>query len=114
MPEGINPVPIAEVFLENPQVTELEEGGHLAVFDSFGDQEIGYSISNDGIHWSPEIRIRVQAADNLWSEAGDHSMRTPLCVIEEDDGTFTVLYTAKMNRDGEPFYALGKSSLGWQ
>jgi hypothetical protein len=114
MPEGINPLPIAEVFLENPQVTQLEEGGYLAVFDSFGDQEIGYSTSSDGVRWSPEVRIRIQAADNLWSEAGDHAMRTPLCVIEEDDGSFTVLYTARMNNDGGPFYALGKSSLAWQ
>lgn len=114
MPEGINPVPIAEVFLENPQVTELEEGGYVAVFDSFGDQEIGYSTSSDGIDWRPETRIRIQTAANLWAEAGDHAMRTPLCVIEEDDGTFTVLYTARMNNEGKPFYALGKSSLAWQ
>jgi hypothetical protein len=82
MPEGNNPVPIAEVFIENPQVTELKDGGFLAVFDSFGDQEIAYSISDDGINWSPEVRIKVQSAGNLWADSGDHAMRTPLCAIE--------------------------------
>jgi len=76
MPEGHNPVPIAEVFIENPQVTEMKAGGFLTVFDSLGDQEIGYSLSNDGIRWSPEVRIKGQSAENLWAEPGDHAMRT--------------------------------------
>ena len=112
MPERINPVPIAEEFIENPQVTELKDGGFLAVFDSFGDHEIAYSISNDGVKWSPEVRIKVQSAKNLWAKAGDHAMRTPLCAIEEDDGTFTVIYTAK-KADGKTFYAIGKCTLAW-
>ena len=114
LPEGHNPVPIAEEFIENPQVTELKEGGFLTVFDSFGDQEIGYSISNDGLQWSPEIRIKVQSVGNVWAEAGDHAMRTPLCAIEEEDGTFTVIYTAMMRVDGEKFYAIGKCTIAWE
>lgn len=114
LPEGFNPVPITEVFAENPQVTELKEGGYLTVFDSFGDQEIGYSLSGDGIHWSPEARIKVQAEDNLWAEAGDHAMRTPLCAIEEDNGTFTVIYTARMQLNNKKFYAIGKCVLAWK
>jgi hypothetical protein len=114
LPEGINPVPIAEGFIENPQVTELKNGGFLAVFDSFGDQEIAYSYSGDGVDWSPEIRIRIQTQEHIWAEDGDHAMRTPLCAIEEDDGTFTVIYTAKMIIDDKTFYAIGKCSLGWQ
>lgn len=113
MPEGHNPVPIAEVFMENPQVTELKGGGYLAVFDSYGDQEIGYSFSVDGIDWSPEVRIRVQTGYNVWAEPGDHAMRTPLCAIEEDDGTFTVIYTALTDIDGMKFYAVGKCTLGF-
>lgn len=112
MPEDVNPVPIAEVFIENPQVTELKGGGYLAVFDSFGDREIGYSFSDDGINWSPEKRIKVQTGDNRWAAEGDHAMRTPLCAIEEGNGTFTVIYTARMNRDDIIFYAVGKCTLG--
>jgi hypothetical protein len=114
LPASVNPVPIAEVFVENPQVTVLEGGGYLAVFDSLGDHEIGYSTSRDGLHWSPEVRIRIQAPANPWAEAGDHAICTPLGAIEEGDGTFTVLYTTRMDNDGKPFYAVGKASLAWQ
>jgi hypothetical protein len=114
MSEEINPVPIAEEFIENPQVTELKNGGFLAVFDSFGDQEIAYSLSTDGVHWSPEERVKVQSAENLWARDGDHAMRTPLCAIEEDDGTFTVVYTASMKSKGRTFYAIGKCTLAWE
>lgn len=114
MSEKINPLPIADEFIENPQVTELKNGGLLAVFDSFGDQEIAYSISDDGIKWRPESRIKVQSRKNLWAKEGDHAMRTPLCAIEEDDGTFTVIYTALMDLDGVKFYAIGKCSLDWE
>ncbi len=113
MSEEYNPVPIAEEFAENPQVTELENGGLLTVFDSFGDQEIGYSLSENGIQWTPEKRIKIQT-DTIWADAGDHAMRTPLCAIEEDDGTFTVIYTARMNVNGENFFAIGKCTLGWK
>lgn len=114
MPEGHNPVPLTDEFNENAQVTELKDGRFLAVFDSFGDQEIGYSLSNDGIHWSHERRIKVQSEGHLWAEAGDHAMRTPLCAIEEPDGTFTVIYTALTIINGKKFYAVGKCSLGWE
>jgi hypothetical protein len=114
MPEGHNPVPIAEEFAENPQVTELKAGGLLTVFDSLGDWEIGYSLSKDGISWTPEARLRVQSAGSEWAEPGDHAMRTPLCAIEETDGCFTIIYTARVQRDGRPFYAIGKCTLAWR
>ncbi|WP_210416916.1 glycoside hydrolase family protein [Echinicola soli] len=114
MPEGFNPVPIVDEFMENPQVTKMGNGRFLTVFDTFGDQEIGYSISEDGIHWGPEIRLKVQSEDNIWAEDGDHAMRTPLCIIEEEDGTFTVIYTAMSIVDGQKFYAVGKCTLGWK
>lgn len=115
MPADFNPVPIAEVFIENPQVTELQQGGYLTVFDSFGDQEIGYSLSNDGVRWSHEVRVKVQTGNDIWAADGDHAMRTPLCAIEEDDGTFTVIYTSLMKQDdGRTFYAIGKCTLAWE
>ena len=114
MPEGHNPVPISPVFNENVQVTELKAGGYLAIFDSFGDQEIGYSLSADGVHWDRETRLKVQSVNNLWAEAGDHSMRTPLGAVEETDGTFTVVYTARYTKDGKTFYGLGQVELAWE
>lgn len=114
MPEGVNPIPLADVFTENEIVYQLKNGIYLAIFDSFGDQEIGYSISTDGVNWNRETRIKIQSKDNLWATPGDHYTRTPLCAIEEEDGTFTVIYTAMTKTDGKNFYAIGKCSLAWK
>ncbi|WP_308991101.1 hypothetical protein QLS71_008970 [Mariniflexile litorale] len=114
MPEGINPLKIVDNFMENPQVTKMKDGRYLTVFDSKGDHEIGYSISEDGVNWSKEIRLKVQKKPNIWVEEGDHSMRTPLCVIEEDNGSFTIVYTARTKINETSFYAIGKCSLAWK
>jgi len=114
MPLGHNPIPISPIFNENLQVTELKEGRYLAVFDSMGDQEIGYSLSSDGISWTSEKRLKIQIGDHLWAEDGDHATRTPLGAIEEEDGTLTVLYTAMYKKNGRTFYGLGKCTLDWK
>lgn len=114
MPEGFNPIPVVDVFMENEIVSRLKDGRYLMIFDSFGDQEIGYSLSDDGVHWSKETRVKVQAPENLWAEPGDHYTRTPLCAIEEEDGTFTVIYTAMTKIKGKNFYAIGMCTLAWQ
>lgn len=113
MPEGHNPVPISPEFNENLQVTELKNGGYLAIFDAMGDHEIAYSLSEDGIRWQPEVRLKIQSDNNLWAEPGDHATRTPLGAVEEEDGTFTVVYTAMYNKDGKLFYGIGKCTLAW-
>ena len=114
MPSWFNPVPIAKVFMENAIITELKGGGFLMVFDSLGDREIGYSTSDDGIHWSKESRIKIQSEKNIWAKPGDHATRTPLCAIEEDNGSFTVIYTAMTNADDKNFYAVGECRLAWE
>lgn len=112
--EDYNPVPIAKEFIENPQVTELSNGEYLAVFDSFGDHEIAFSTSLDGLNWAPETRIKLQSEENLWAKSGDHAMRTPLCILEEGNGTFTVIYTALMDLNEDTFYGIGKATLKWK
>jgi hypothetical protein len=114
MPEGFNPIGVAKEFMENEVVSRLKDHRYLMVFDSFGDQEIGYSISDDGIHWSDEKRIKVQVKGDLWAEKGDHSTRTPLCAIQEADGTFTVIYTAMTMRNNKKFFAVGQCKLAWE
>ncbi|MEI6949721.1 hypothetical protein V9K67_21215 [Paraflavisolibacter sp. H34] len=114
MPEGFNPIPLADVFTENEIVTRLKDGRYLMIFDSFGDQEIGYSLSTDGVNWSKETRVKVQSPGSLWAEPGDHYTRTPLCALEEEDGTFTVVYTAMTKINNRNFYAIGKCSLAWK
>ena len=113
MPEGFNPIGIADEFSENEIISRLKDGRYLMIFDSLGDQEIGYSLSDDGVHWSKETRVKIQSDDQIWADDGDHSTRTPLGAIEEADGTFTVVYTAKMQVNGKAFFALGKCSLAW-
>ncbi|MES2774988.1 MAG: hypothetical protein V4722_12430 [Bacteroidota bacterium] len=114
MPEEFNPLTVADTFMENPIVSVIKDGRYMMVFDSFGDQEIGYSLSDDGVNWGKEIRVKIQSPNKKWAEPGDHFTRTPLCAIEEADGTFTVVYTAMKLADGKKFYAVGKCSLGWQ
>lgn len=114
MPEGFNPIPLADVFTENEIVTRLRDGRYLMIYDSLGDQEIGYSLSDDGLHWTRETRVKVQSPKNLWALPGDHFTRTPLCAIEEEDGTFTVVYTAMTKVNDRNFYAIGKCSLAWK
>jgi hypothetical protein len=114
LPEGYNPLGVVDEFMENPVLSRLKDGRYMMVFDSFGDQEIGYSISNDGVHWGKEIRVKVQTGKDIWAEPGDHFTRTPLCAIEETDGTFTVIYTAMTKVNGKNFYAIGKCSLAWE
>ena len=114
MPEGFNPLRIVDTFAENHVVSQLKDGRYMMVFDSFGDWEIGYSLSDDGIHWAKETRVEVQSSANRWALAGDHFTRTPLCAIEEANGNFTVVYTAMMKIHNKNFYAIGKCSLAWE
>jgi len=114
MPEGVNPLNIVDTFAENHIVSRLKDGQYLMVFDSLGDQEIGYSTSKDGMHWAHEIRVKIQSPNNLSALPGDHITRTPLCAIEEDDRTFTVIYTALTQIGENNFYAIGKCTLAWQ
>ena len=114
MPEEFNPLKVVDVFMENAIVSQLKDGRYIMVFDSFGDQEIGYSLSDDGVNWGKEIRVKIQSADKLWALPGDHLTRTPLCAIEEEDGTFTVVYTAAKKIDNRNFYAIGKCTLAWK
>lgn len=113
MPEGFNPLNVVPEFMENAVVSQLKDGRYLMVFDSLGDQEIGYSLSDDGLRWTPEKRLKVQASEHIWTPAGDHNTRTPLCAIEEDDGSLTVIYTAVIKNNGKPFYAIGTCKLAW-
>jgi hypothetical protein len=110
-----NPTDFKENFAENPIVNIVGDSIYIAVMDAHGDG-FGYSTSFDGLNWSPMEHIRVSDKMNpWWSE-----FRTPLCLIEEDNGLFTVFFTAtKKSTDywdhmGEEGYVLdtGFDSMG--
>lgn len=89
LPQG-NPVMIEKVFIENPIVTELNEGTFVAVYDNPVPNSIGYSFSRDGIHWEPGRELVVQPkGKGHWAR----DVRTPLGLIPESGDTFTLFYT---------------------
>ena len=86
----LNPSPIEKTFIENPIVTRLPDGRYLAVYDTGGNPDaIGYSISDDGIRWPQGQSLAIQTARGQWSK----EVRTPLGLVDEGDGTFTVFYS---------------------
>jgi hypothetical protein len=92
-----------ERFAENPIITKLECGKYAAMLDG-GGGGFGYSFSEDGINWERARYIHLENHTDKWWTA----MRTPLCLIPENDGTFTVFFTA-YTQSG--FAELGKVSF---
>ncbi len=113
--DGLNPSPIEPLFIENPLVSRV--GPHyVAIYDNCGHAEagtyvpeprhVGIAVSSDGIHWPQGRPLAVQPEGPLnWSE----DLRTPLCLIPEADGTFTMLYTGKLRT--ATFWPLGLARL---
>ena len=111
LPEEINPSTIEKDFIENPIVYEID-GQFWAVYDAAevrqGNQYvpdpwyIGYSTSNDGIHWPPGRRLAVlEDDDSNWAE----DVRTPLGMVAVENGNYAMLFTAKER--GRQFWSVG-------
>jgi hypothetical protein len=95
-------------YTENPTVYALSNGtGFVAVFDALFDevttgrnQKIGFGYSTDGITWQAEAGAAVPVVapgQPFWAQV----IRTPLGMVDEGDGTFSVFYTARSgNWDG--------------
>jgi hypothetical protein len=92
----INPLDNGLSFIENPVVTKLENGLYVAVVDAGYDSlqlcrsAFGYIWSKDGIHWSKERLCYLEPKVPKWWRM----MRTPLCLIKENDSIYTVFHTA--------------------
>jgi hypothetical protein len=83
-------LPIERVFIENPIVERLPDGSYAAVYDTTNSPDaIGFTWSKDGIDWSPGQTAVIQPAAGKWSA----EVRTPLGLVPEDDGSYTVFYT---------------------
>lgn len=83
-------LPIEPTFIENPIVETLPDGTYAAVYDTTREPDaIGFTWSKDGVEWSAGQTVVVQPSKGSWSP----EVRTPLGLVPEDDGTYTVFYT---------------------
>lgn len=110
-----NPTPMEPRFVENPIVVRAA-GRLVAIYDSMPESPggdyvaegltVGYSCSADGLRWPAGGRIAVQlpGAAN-WSS----DVRTPLCLIDEGGGRYTMLYTAALK--DHRFFGVGLARL---
>ncbi|WP_230280933.1 hypothetical protein [Croceicoccus sp. Ery15] len=108
------PSPMEGLFIENPIVEKLPNGHYIALYDAnhFApvqpdmpvrpNNSVGYSVSEDGIRWHQGRSLVVQSDDNNWAS----DLRTPLGLVAEGDGIYTLLYTARMK--DQPFWAIGR------
>ena len=94
----LNPLHIERVFIENPVVTRLAGGNWVAVYDSNVEYSVGYTLSENGVHWSPGKSLLVQKGRGTWAS----EVRTPLGLIEEGEDSFTLFYTANQDLLGVP------------
>lgn len=103
----INPVRLHHHFAENPIVTQLNDGLYVAFVDTFDPSSIAYSTSKDGQHWTKATSIDLSKKRKPWWT----QMRTPLGLIPEEDGTFTVFFTAFTEGGLDSFAEIGMAKL---
>jgi len=108
------PSPIESLFIENPIVEKLPNGNYMALYDSNHftpvqpdlparpNNSVSYSVSKDGIRWHQGRSLIVQSDANNWAS----DLRTPLGLVAEGNGVYTILYTGRMK--DKPFWAIGK------
>jgi hypothetical protein len=92
----LNPSKVEKRFIENPIVTQLDDGTFVAVYDSDAPNAIGYTFSRDGVQWSPGQQLIVQEGAGVWAS----EVRTPLGLIPEGKDSFTLFYTANEKVSG--------------
>jgi len=93
---AMNPLKVEGRFIENPIVTRLEDGTYAAVYDTDAPNAVGYTRSTDGVHWSAGQHLIVQDGNSEWAT----EVRTPLGLIDEGGGRFTLFYTANEKVSG--------------
>lgn len=92
----LNPLKVEPRFIENPIVSRLANGTFVAVYDNHQPNAIGYTFSADGIHWSRGQNLTVQTGNRIWAS----EVRTPLGLVDEGNGSFTLFYSANENIAG--------------
>ena len=90
---SMNPLKVEKIFMENPVVTKLRDHAYIAVYDTDINfpNAVGYTFSTDGIHWGRGQHLVI---DSPKKPAWFSRTRTPLGLIPESNGEFTLFYTA--------------------
>lgn len=106
-----NPIPLDPHFVENPVVTQLEDGSYIAVFNGPVGDAFGYAISVDGVHWNHGANLVVQPkGKGYWADP----VRTPLGLIKESNGTYSLFYTGILkSQDSDAFAGAYSSAVGF-
>jgi len=113
MDTTINPVKtIHPWFIENPIVYKLSADCYITIFDGGPEgwghhlpNMIGYSLSRDGYNWSEATYIPIETKVRKWWDI----MRTPMCLIDEGNDVFTIVYAAIDLK--KRFHPMGKVQL---
>ncbi|SMC87233.1 hypothetical protein [Pedobacter nyackensis] len=96
MDTTINPIKtIHPWFIENPIVYKLSADCYITIFD-------GGPLSRDGYNWTEATYIPIETKVNKWWDI----MRTPMCLIDEGNDMFTIVYAA-INHN-KRFHPIGK------
>jgi hypothetical protein len=93
-----NPLNIEPQALENPVVFTCANGALIALYNAPGwpTMDIGYTTSLDGIRWAQGKHLAAQPGGfGHWAA----TLRTPLGLVPEMDGTYTVFYTGTTSLD---------------
>lgn len=98
MDTTVNPVTtIHPWFIENPIVYKLSTDCYITVFDGGPEgwghhlpNMMGYSLSRDGYNWSEARYLPIETKVSKWWDI----MRTPMCLIDEGNDVFTIVYAA--------------------
>ncbi len=113
MDTSVNPITsIHPSFVENPIVSKLPNGIYIAIFDGGPNawglhlpNKMAFALSKDGLHWSKARYIDFTKKVDKWWDI----MRTPLCLIPEGNGIYTVLYAAIVEK--QRFHPIGMVKL---
>jgi hypothetical protein len=83
-----SPLPLEPTFIENPIVTPAPRGWFV-VYDSNAPDAVGAAWSSDGVTWDKGEGLVVQPTHGAWAK----DVRTPLGLVDEGNGNYTVFYT---------------------
>lgn len=103
-----NPSEIETYDIENPIVDRLDKSRWITVYDqvSTGPFLIGYAFSTDGINWNKGDTLSIYPDREGWCK----DVRTPLGVVDEGNGKYTIFYTGFADNPDWDKMLAGKSS----